>query len=72
MVLPFLSISRICIAEEVGTDTVLPFVCWSLSRVRLLVTPCSAAHQAPLSTGFSRQEYWIRLPFYSPVLPHNF
>ena len=33
---------------------------WSqkLSRVRLLATPGTAAHQAPLSMGFSRQEYW--------------
>ena len=30
----------------------------SLSYVRLLVTPWTAAHQAPLSMGFSRQEYW--------------
>ena len=30
----------------------------SLSRVRLLVTPWTAAHQAPPSMGFSRQEYW--------------
>ena len=30
----------------------------SLSRVRLLATPWTAAHQAPLSMGFSRQEYW--------------
>ena len=29
-----------------------------LSRVRLLATPRTAAHQAPLSMGFSRQEYW--------------
>ena len=28
------------------------------SRVRLFVTPCTVAHQAPLSMGFSRQEYW--------------
>ena len=33
------------------------------SRVRLCVTPQTAAHQAPLSTGFSRQEYWSGLPF---------
>ena len=31
------------------------------------VTPQMAAHQAPLSLGFSRQEYWSRLPFPSPV-----
>ena len=37
------------------------------SRVRLLVTPWTAAHQAPPSMGFSRQEYWSGLPFPSPV-----
>ena len=37
------------------------------SRVRLCVTPKTAAHQAPLSLGFSRQEYWSGLPFPSPV-----
>ena len=35
----------------------------SLSRVRLLVTPWTAAHQAPPSLGFSRQEHWSGLPF---------
>ena len=30
----------------------------SLSRVRLLTTPWTVAHQAPPSMGFSRQEYW--------------
>ena len=34
----------------------------SFSRVRLLATPWTAAHQAPPSMGFSRQEYWIGLP----------
>ena len=33
------------------------------SRVRLWVTPQTAAHQAPQSLGFSRQEYWSGLPF---------
>ena len=33
-----------------------------LSRVRLFVTPQAAAHQAFLSVGFSRQEYWSGLP----------
>ena len=32
------------------------------SRVRLRVTPRTAAYQAPLSRGFSRQEYWSGLP----------
>ena len=30
-------------------------------------TPCTVAHQAPLSMGFSRQEYWNGLPFPSSV-----
>ena len=33
------------------------------SRVRLCATPETAAHQAPLSLGFSRQEHWSGLPF---------
>ena len=37
-----------------------------LSRVQLLATPWTIAHQAPLSIGFSRQEYWSGLPFPSP------
>ena len=31
-----------------------------------LATPWTIAYQAPLSMGFSRQEYWHRLPFPSP------
>ena len=38
----------------------------SLSRVRLLVTPCTAAYQAPPSLGFSRQECWSGVPMPSP------
>ena len=38
----------------------------SLSRVWLLVTPWTAAYQAPPSMGFSRQEYWSGLPLPSP------
>ena len=38
----------------------------SLSRVLLLATPWTAAHQAPLSMGFSRQEYWSGVPLPSP------
>ena len=43
---------------------------WMLScfsRVRLCATLWTAAHQAPLSTGFSRQEYWSGFPFPSPI-----
>ena len=42
----------------------------SLSRVRLFVTPWTVAYQAPLSMGFSRQEYWsgLTLPSASRTL----
>ena len=38
----------------------------ALSHVRLFATPWIIAHQAHLSVGFSRQEYWSGLPFPSP------
>ena len=38
----------------------------SLSRVQLFVTPWTVTHQAPLSMGFSRQEYWSGVSFPSP------
>ena len=37
------------------------------SRVQLCATPEMAAHQAPPSLGFSRQEHWSGLPFPSPM-----
>ena len=43
----------------------------SLSRVRLLATPWTAAHQAPPSMGFSRQEYWSGVPLPSPIYKIN-
>ena len=45
-----------------------------LSCVRLLATPWTAAHQAPPSMGFSRQEYWSGVPLPSPLLEeqHSF
>ena len=36
---------------------------WSLSCVELFVTPWTVGHQAPLSVGFFKQEYWSGLPF---------
>ena len=36
------------------------------SCVRLFVTSWTVAHQAPLSMGFSRQEYWSELPCLPP------
>ena len=37
------------------------------SCVQLCATPWMAAHQAPLSLGFSRHEHWSGLPFPSPM-----
>ena len=42
----------------------------SLSRAQLLATPWIAAHQAPRSMGFSRQEYWSGVPL--PSLKRGF
>ena len=39
----------------------------SLSRVQLFATAWTAAYQAPLSMGFSRQEYWSGVPLPSPM-----
>ena len=38
-----------------------------LSHVPLFATPWTAAHKAPLSMGFSRQEYWSGVPSPSPL-----
>ena len=35
-----------------------------LSQVQLFATPWTTDHQAPLSMGFSKQEYWSELPFF--------
>ena len=39
----------------------------SMGSLQLCVTPQTAAHQALLSLGFSRQEHWSGLPFHSPM-----
>ena len=39
----------------------------SLSHIQIFVTPQAVACQAPLSMGFSRQEYWSGLPFPPPL-----
>ena len=45
---------------EVNTDCQQRELCAeSLSCVQLFATPWAVAHQAPLSVGFSRQEYWV-------------
>ena len=47
--------------------TLLLLLLSHFSCVRLCATPQTAAHQAPPSLGFSRQEHWSGLPFSSPM-----
>ena len=52
--------------QGLGIRTMVLSFVQSLSCVRYLVTPWTAARQAPLSMAFPRQEYWSRLPLPSP------
>ena len=47
-------------------DKLSCYVVQLLSCVQLTVTPWTVACQAPLSMGFTKQEYWSGLPFLSP------
>ena len=49
----------------------LAFALCMLSCVQLFVTPWAVDHQAPLSMGLSRQEYWSGLPFPTAEDPPN-
>ena len=50
-----------------GPSTITLWWSWfSYSVLSTLAIPCTVAHQAPLSMGFPRQEYWSGLPFPSP------
>ena len=58
-------INKMLILCQAVYQAVVPMLLLLLShfsRVRLCATPETAAHQAPPSLGFSRQEYWSRLP----------
>ena len=51
------------LGRKAMTKLLLLLLLSRFSRVRLGATPCSAAHQAIPSMGFSRQEHWSGLPF---------
>ena len=53
------------ISPGVGNGNPLQFSCWENQWTKEMMTDY-IAHQAPLSMGFSRQEYWSGLPFLSP------
>ena len=60
--------------KEVNLYMLLLLLLSHFSRVQRCATPWTAAHQAPLSLGFSRQEHWSGLPFPSPnlyIVIHN-
>ena len=52
---------------KMGQGLLLLLLLSHFSRVRLSVTPETAAHQVPLPLQFSRQEHWSELPFPSPM-----
>ena len=54
------------IETEMGLEGSFFLVSVCASHSVMFVTPWTVAHQAPLSMGFSRQEYWSGLPFPSP------
>ena len=59
---------RLLLGRKVMTNLLLLLLLLSrFSPVWLCVTPKTAAHQAPPSLGFSRQEHWSGLPFPSPM-----
>ena len=56
----------VCLFKSLSFRALFLLLLSYFSRVRLCATLKTAAHQAPLSLGFSRQEYWSGLPFPSP------
>ena len=58
---------QISIMKMQATMNLLLLLLSRFSHVQLFATPQMAAHQAPLSLGFFRQEHWSGLPFPSPM-----
>ena len=58
---------KMCAGNMIYDCRLLLLLLRCFSRVRLCVTTEMAAHQAPPSLGFSRQEYWSGVPFPSPM-----
>ena len=58
---------RMLVSGKLEGASLLLLLLSRFSRVRLCATPETAAHQAPPSLGFSKQEHWSGLPFPSPM-----
>ena len=68
---PYSVLNPLLFSLQTLSSAVMLCRAYVLSCVRLFVTLWTVARQALLSVGFSRQEYWSRLPFPSPeVLPN--
>ena len=59
-------VTDVALTPQVSIYCVLLLLLSRFSPVRLCATPETAAHQAPPSLGFSRQEHWSGLSFPSP------
>ena len=59
--------SEVSQKEESKYSLLLLMLLSRFSRVRPFATPWTAAYQAPPPMGFSRQEYWSRLPLPFPI-----
>ena len=55
--------------QKIGPSNIATVPAKLLRCIQLFVSPWTVAHQAPLSIGFSRQEYWSGLRFPSPGDP---
>ena len=64
---PLFFYSTLCILGDILSILRMLLLLSRFSRVQLYATPYNAAHQAPLSLGFSRWEHWSGLPFPSPM-----
>ena len=60
------SLSHLSLPSSLQPTACFAVAVQSLSHAQLFVTPWTAAHQAPPSMGFPRQEHWGGLPFPSP------
>ena len=58
---------HLLLERKAVTNLLLLLMLSRFSHVRLCATPYTAAHQAPLSLGFSSQEFWSGLPFPPPM-----
>ena len=58
-----IKVSSVLVINGIAVETTMNNLAQPLSYVQLFMTPWTIAHQAPLSVGFPRQEYWSGLLF---------